>query len=34
MKYRIVSDDDELGAVAALFESLLDDVTFTTDDDE
>lgn len=31
--YRIVSDDDELNAVAALFESLLDDITFTTDEE-
>ncbi|MBR4760105.1 MAG: DUF1292 domain-containing protein [Lachnospiraceae bacterium] len=34
MNYRIVSDDDELNAVAALFESMLDDVAFVTDDDE
>ena len=31
--YRIVSDDKELEAVAALFESLLDDVSFLMDQD-
>ncbi len=32
--YSIVSDDEELSAVAALFESLLDDVSFTMEEDE
>ncbi len=31
--YSIVSDDEELSAVAALFESLLDDITFTDDEE-
>ena len=32
--YQIVSDEKELSAVAALFESLLDDVSFVMDEDE
>ena len=32
--YSIVSDDEELSAVAALFESLLDDITFVEDEED
>ena len=32
--YQIVSDDNELESVAALFESLLDDISFVTDEEE
>ncbi len=31
--YEIVSDDEELGAVAAVFEKLIDDVTFISDEE-
>lgn len=31
--YEIVSDDDELAAVAAIFEDILDDVAFVTDEE-
>lgn len=31
--YEIVSDEDELAAVAAIFEDILDDVAFVTDDE-
>ncbi len=31
--YAVVSDDKELEAVAAVFENLLDDVTFVEDDE-
>ncbi len=30
--YQIVSDEKELSAVAALFESLVEDITFTVED--
>ena len=33
-RYVIVSDDDELEAVAAVFENMLDDVDLITDEDE
>lgn len=31
--YEIVSDDEELAAVAAIFEDILDDVAFVTDEE-
>lgn len=31
--YEIVSDDEELDAVAAVFEKLIDDVTFISDEE-
>ncbi len=31
--YEIVSDDKELDAVAAVFEKLMDDITFVSDDE-
>ena len=32
--YRIVSDDKELDAVAAVFENMLDDIEFVEDEEE
>jgi hypothetical protein len=32
--YQIVSEEKELSAVAALFESLLDDISFVMDEEE